>query len=896
MIEKITVQKLQCLLGASAALAQKTARVSLLVIGDISAWKVNCHARLESETVVDFRSKPVQDAEFETWVSESANDEQGAVIFAKGLMRLCVAIQREARNAVLQGLVMRVAEKDDGNFVLDLALPYEREAVLKDALQWSLRWLMLWGKKNTTPNQHTELNNAYTHWLERAQEVGLAPNTLRFALAAYAKSWPVQIQGNMLQIGWGVSRQTMDSSFSSKTSLMAGRTARDKHLTSQVLRQAMLPVPPSARVADWTQAQKIAQSLGWPVVVKPGNQEQGIGVVPGIRDMVGLKLAYEEAVKYSPGLVIVEKHIVGDDYRLLVVNGRLLMATRRVPGGVIGDQKHTVAQLIEQINADPRRGFSKRSLLMKLALDVEAHACLTEQQLDSQSVPVLGQFVRLRRTANISTGATAEDVTHVIHPDNRLLAERAARAIGLDIAGVDFLCPDISRSWHEVGGGICEVNAQPGFRPHWLGDPSRDINAEVLDELFPTRIPRIPTAAITGTNGKTTTARMLHHIWQTAGKVTGVSTTQGVMVGQDWYTRKDLAGLPGAQIILNDPTVESVVLEMPRKGLILFGHPCDRYEVAALLNVQDDHIGVDGIETMEQMAVLKSEVLERASQAIVLNAEDDLSLAMSNRATCQRKVLVARNADNEAVKNHCQSGGEAIYLQQINGAFWIVLAIGLNERKLMPLHDIPATMNGLLRFNENNAMFAVALAWAQGLQDMVIVQAMRSFCNSTEQNPGRYNFIEGMPFQVLVDYAHNPDGLHELFNVAAQLEVKGRRVLVSVVGNRFREHLEALIPIILQNFDDIYISQDEAYFQKNAKGYDPQDPLGGMLELARAVMIPKMRDDQTLTVDRSYIELMEKAIASLRSDDLVVILSEPIDAMQVIKKYQQGKLGKNLES
>ena len=595
MIENISIQSLKFLSGASADLPQKTARVTLGVMGDLTNWQTHCLSHWFPRRVSEPKALPVQDAQFEQWLHATSGTLQPAVNFADGVMRLCVAIQREARDAVVHGTLRRIQSQAPNKHLMAIALPYEREAVLKEALQWALRWLTLWGNENATQAQHSDLHKAYRSWLVDAQAGGLPPNTLRFALAAYAKSWPVQMQGTLLHVGWGVARQTLDSSFTGKTSLLAGRTARDKHLTSRLLRQAALPVPPSARVANWAQAQQIAQQLGWPVVVKPGNQDQGIGVVPGIRDMATLKQAYDEAVTYSPGAVIVEKHMAGEDHRLLVVQGRLMMATRRVPAGVIGDQRHTVAQLMAQVNADPRRGTDKRSLLMTLVLDDEAQGCLAEQQLDAQSVPAQGQFVRLRRTANISTGATAEDVTAVIHPDNRLLAERAARAIGLDIAGVDFLCPDITRSWHEVGGGICEVNAQPGFRPHWLGDPGRDINAEILDELFAKRGPRIPTAAITGTNGKSTTARMLHHIWQTAGKVTGVCTTQGVMVGQDWYTRENLSGFPGGRLILNDPTLEVAVLEMPRKGLLRFGHPCDRYDVAALLNVQDDHIGVDAV-------------------------------------------------------------------------------------------------------------------------------------------------------------------------------------------------------------------------------------------------------------------------------------------------------------
>jgi cyanophycin synthetase len=371
-------------------------------------------------------------------------------------------------------------------------------------------------------------------------------------------------------------------------------------------------------------------------------------------------------------------------------------------------------------------------LLIQLTLDDEALHCLAEQGLSAESIPEAGCFVRLRRTANISTGGIATDVSTTIHPDNCALAVRAARVVGLDIAGIDFLCPDITHSWREVGGAICEINAQPGFRVHWLGDPSRDINAEVLALLYPHGDLRIPTAAITGTSGKSTVARMLHHLWQTAGKTTGLCTAHGVWVGHEPIRTQNRSGLPGAQMLFNDPAVEAIVIELPRKGLLQFGHPCDRYDVAALLNVEDEHIGAEGVDTREQMAELKAEVLERATNAVVINAEDALCLAMRMRAGTQRHVLVGRSGSVPAIEEHRAQGGEAVFIQAHKGAPWIVLAKGAAQEPLMPLHDIPATMNGAVTINEVNALFAVALAWAQGLGPETLRHAMAGFHASPE--------------------------------------------------------------------------------------------------------------------------------------------------------------------
>lgn len=739
MIEKVQIQGLRYWHGATDGLLQRTATVRLQVTGDVQAW---CERVAASNTVArelqavlpaqmldnDYSSKLLLQ------LQKPLRPEHA---FSNALVTLCIAIQREARDAVWSGRVVQTPHSQ-ANEVIRLALPYERESVLKDALQWAARWLLHWGGPASNRDSVPALLQQYLQWLEAAQASGLPPNTLRFAMSAYERGWPVSIQQQVLHIGWGEARKTLDSSFTGQTSQLAARIARDKHLTSSLLSQAGLPVPPSVRVRDWEGARKIAQQLGWPVVIKPSNLDQGVGVVPGIHDDETLKKSFEQALKYSPGGVIVEKHIAGDDHRLLVVHGRLLMATRRTPGGVTGDGLNTVAQLVEQVNTDRRRGSSKRSLMLRLNLDDEASDVLKEQGLDAQSVLPSGQFVRLRRTANISTGGSAEDVSHLIHAENRLVAERAARILGLDIAGVDFLCPDIARSWRKVGGGICEVNAQPGFRPHWLSDPGRDINGEILDILFAGRSPRIPTAAITGTKGKTTVSQMLHHIWQQAGFCTGLSCTDGALLGLDWVHAKAPPSANSAcQMLLPDPAMQSLVLEISHKELLGYGHPLDRYDVAALLNVQDDHIGLDGIESLDDMARLKAQVLQRATHAVVVNADDARCLQMGQLVGLPSKILVSASASNPAVLAHCEAGGQAVYPRTRGSLDWVCLATGQGIEMMMPMADIAATDHGRWPLMAHNALFAIALAWVQGVGTEHIRSAMRRFECSPQQHPGR---------------------------------------------------------------------------------------------------------------------------------------------------------------
>lgn len=873
----IQVQRFRCLPGASAGLPQKTALLTCVVQGDLQAWHQGCKPEM-----ADWQALlPLQYAEW-------CHRQPGGV--SEWLMTLIIAIQREARDAVWQARLCRSRPE-----AFTLALPYERQAVIQAALQWAVRHLALWGNPAAAPQQRSALTTAYRTWLEQVQAAGLSPSSLRFALAGFARQWPVMVDAGIVHIGWGVNQKKLDGSFTDRTSLLASRTARIKSLAGGMLSKAGLPVPETVRVASWPQALHAAARLGWPLVVKPENQDQGLGVMTEIADQQALQQAFEAAAAYSPRAVLVQRHVSGNDYRLLVVQGQVLMATCRLSGGVVGDGQHTIAALVDQINRDPRRGRDKRSLLMRLDLDDEAMACLAQQSMTSESVPVSGQTVRLRRTANISRGGTAVDVSNCVHPDNALLAIRAARVIGLDLAGVDLICPDISRSWLEVGGAICEVNAQPGFRPHWLAAPERDINGEILELMVQGQSPRIPTVAITGTNGKSTTARMLHHIWLTAGKLAGVCTTQGVWIGPDQISAQNLSGLPGARMILRDPAIEVGIFEMPRKGMIYFGHPCDRYDVSVLLNVQDDHLGQAGISDLRQMALLKSQVLQRSAHAAVLNADDQLCLSMEHRIAANRLLLVSQSADNSRIRAHCQAGGEAVFLRVDGCTRSIVLSRGAEEVVLMPCEAIAASMGGLLRFNESNAMFAAAAAWAHGVPGGTIRHALETFGHSMQANPGRYNFVQHRPFALLVDYAHNPDGIVELCRVVTQYRhssgLTGPCHLVSVaIGNSHRHHIPAVSAHLAEAFDSFVLTND-ADEVSDSLDYQSERPAQEMLDCFRDALIgqgvpapaitclPAAREDWHPVLHEAVRLGLERA----QPGDMLVILADPYFARKALR-------------
>lgn len=883
MIHSIKIKTLQFYPGFKAGLGQKTALVELELDNDVKCWSAE-KAGLPDRILTLYPAAPLFGIKATDWPAAFVSNSQNTSGFAHWVVALCVAMQRWSHEPAYQGEVLIEEGK-----CIRLALPWHRELVFRGALQMALKHLLVWSKPAPDPASLAQLAVVLKQTLEKFQPGGLAPNTLRFAIAAASRKIPISSKGSILFLGWGSMTQRLESSFTGQTSNIAARIARNKHFASVMLHQAGLPIPPTSVVADWKNASAVAAKLDWPVVVKPSNQDQGIGVVPGIRDEVLLRKAYDFAAKLSPGEVIVEKHIDGDDHRLLVFGGKLRMATRRVPGGVRGDGSQTISQLIEILNADPLRGNQKRSLMMRLSLDEEATSCLAEQGFTSDSVPDAGHFVRLRRTANISTGGVAEDVTAEIHPDNCRLAERAARIIGLDIAGVDFLCPDISRSWRDVGGAICEINAQPGFRPHWLSDPERDINGEIIDWLFKDKPARIPVSAITGTNGKSTVAKMLHHIWMTGGQTAGACTSSGVWIGDELVTTANLSGFPGAMIVLNDPAVEAAVIELPRKGLIRFGHPCNNYDVAALLNIQDDHIGVEGIENLQQMADFKAQVLERASQTVVINADDELCLAVRDRTKAPRLILVSRDELNPAVQTHLKNGGEAVWIMQHQSVPWIVMAEESNQTLILPLHTIPATMNGLLRHNETNALFATAMARAHGIEFSTIRSALSSFANSPEQNPGRYNMIEGFPFQMLLDFGHNPDGVREICDITKNLKVSGkRRLLCRQVGNRHKAHLLEVVPVIAQCFDSFVVTCAPKSVNQ-CKDYAGEDPVGNMLAIFSEVLQSEGILPENLIVERDSDEAIRKAIGTAEPGDLLVILADTWEAMAVINSLLIAK-------
>ncbi len=657
-------------------------------------------------------------------------------------------------------------------------------------------------------------NEARDEFIRFAQRRALGPSTAALVRAAEQHDipWLRLNDQSLVQLGHGKFQQRIQATVTSRTSHIAVELASDKEETNKILATLGLPVPQQELVQSEKQAVRAAQRMGFPVVTKPYNGNHGRGISIRLTNDEEVTQGYLVAREHSRS-VIVESFLEGDDHRLLVVNGELVAATRRTPGHVVGDGERTVTQLIDTVNQDPRRGVGHEKVLTRLEMDAQAEKMLRAVDMNADSIPSAGQVVFLRSTANLSTGGTATDVTDVIHPDNREMAERAVRAIGLDVGGVDFLSKDITESYRSIGGGICEVNAAPGFRMHVAPSEGRgrDVAAPVVSMLFPPGVAaRVPIAAVTGTNGKTTTARMLAHLTKMAGYTPGLTTTDGVYIDGQRTVQGDMTGPMSARMVLADPQIDMAVLETARGGLLRAGMGVREINVGAVLNVQSDHLGLKGIDTLEQLAELKRIVVEVATDCAVLNADDPLVLKMSGYTDAQHICYVTMNPQHTLVREHIRAGGRACALEAgVNGQMITLYDRG-SHIPLLWTHLIPATLEGRATHNVQNAMFAAAMAFSLGIKLDAIRQGLRTFDSTFFQAPGRMNVFSEHPFKVLFDYGHNAHAVGMMADLAGRLDVIGKRIVVLAgPGDRRDEDLRAIANAVAGRFDHYICRRDD---------------------------------------------------------------------------------------
>ncbi len=667
-------------------------------------------------------------------------------------------------------------------------------------------------------------------FLRRAQRAAFGPSTSAILEEAVSRDIPfIRLNAaSLVQLGQGVHAQRIRATMTSKTGALAVDLAGDKDMTTRLLASAGLPVPRQETVRSADAAVAAARRIGYPVVVKPLDGNHGRGVCLDLQSENEVREGFATAESESRrGYVIVESLVVGRDYRCLIVGGKMQAIAERVPAHVVGDGTHTVAELVEITNADPRRGVGHEKVLTRIRVDQAAVELVRDQGYDMDAVPAEGKMVKLALTGNMSTGGISVDRTFDAHPDNVEIAEEAAQMIGLDVAGIDFICPDIAAPVRETGGAICEVNAAPGFRMHThptVGEPQY-IAKPVVDLLFPPGSPsRVPIVAVTGTNGKTTTARMIAHIFKGIGRKVGMTSTDGIVIDERLVYKADASGPRSARMVLQNPRVDFAVMEVARGGILREGLGYDRNDVAVVTNVAPDHLGMKGIDTLEQLAEVKAVVVEAVPRDgfAVLNADDPLVRKMRRR--CSGSIVwfslqPPASSVRDFIDDHCRRGGRALVLEPTDRGDMIVIKHGRRSMQLAWTHLLPATFGGTATFNVANAMAAAGAAFAAGVGLHEIRQGLRTFSTSYYLSPGRMNLVNVHNVEVFVDYCHNAPGMRVVGefvdNYATQragqfdLGKISRIGMVSTAGDRRDDDMRELGAVAARHFDVVVVREDE---------------------------------------------------------------------------------------
>ncbi|MBX9460348.1 MAG: cyanophycin synthetase [Brevundimonas sp.] len=715
----------------------------------------------------------------------------------------------------------------------------------------------------------------------------LGPSTAALVEAARRRGIPVDRlnRHSLIQLGWGANQRRLRASVTSRTGLIAAESAGDKSETKALLEAIGIPVARGEVVRTAEEALRAAGRLRAPLVVKPLDGNHGRGVTTGLITGDEVQAAFAGAARHGRR-VIVEEQLPGRDHRVLVVDGQVVAVAERVPPRVVGDGVRTVAQLVEAVNADPRRGEGHEAVLTRIRLD-DAHALdiLGRQGLTPDAVPERGREVTLRSAANLSAGGEAIDRTAEIHPDNAAIARRAALAVGLDVAGIDLLAPDISRPVRETGGGVVEVNAAPGLRMHLApseGQP-RDVAQPIVASLFPRGSrARIPVLAVTGTNGKSTVGRMLAHIFSAQGRVVGLTNTSGVYIGREQIAAVDASGPRSARMVLRDPTVEVAVLECARGGILREGLAFDRCDVGAVLNVQPDHLGLKGIDTLEDLAAVKSVVVESVARRglSVLNADDPLTIRMARHAggrVCWFSLRGGEQAPGFVLKHIADGGAAALHDPATDE---IVLRDGGERHLVCRAAAIPATLGGQAVFNVQNALAAAAMAWGAGVAPSAIGEALASFRSSFEQNPGRMNLHEDHGFRVILDYAHNPDALRALGRAVAALKPPGARsiAMLSIPGDRREAEIRAMGEIGAEHFDRLVFRETP-----DNRGR----PEGDVMRLMTEGAVAAGFDPARIHAIYEESDAARTALALAGPGDLVVLTPTRVEAVwDIVQAFQ----------
>ncbi len=750
-------------------------------------------------------------------------------------------------DACIYQVVVEYSEESVGRMALDLAITL-CQAALDD-----------------TP---FDLGGALAQLKELDEDVRLGPSTGCIVEAAIARNIPYSrmTEGSMVRFGWGSKKRRIQAAELDVTSAIAEAIAQDKDLTKKLLAAAGVPVPSGRAVRDADDAWAAACEIGLPVVVKPNDGNQGKGVTVNITTEEHLRQAYAAAKEFRDD-VLVERYMPGNDFRLLVVGDKLVAAARRDPPSVVGDGVLTVAELVEQINQDPRRGSGHSTSLTKIRFDDIAYACLATQGFTADTIPARGKRVNLRNNANLSTGGSATDVTDDVHPDVAARAIAAAQMVGLDICGVDVVCDSILRPIEEQGGGIVEVNAAPGLRMHL--SPSfgkgRDVGKAIISALFKSgEDGRIPIVAVTGTNGKTTTVRLISHLLTQNGLCVGMTNTDGVYVGEHCIDTGDCSGPKSARNVLLHPDVDAAVLETARGGILREGLAFDRCDVAVVTNVgAGDHLGLNYITTVQDLAVLKRVIVQNVASTgtAVLNAVDPIVAVMAGK--CRGSVtFFALDKNHPIMATHRMQGQSVVYVEDGH----IVAAKGERVQRIA-LSDIPLTLGGAIGFQVENTMASIAAAWALGVDWDVIRKGLASFSNDTNNAQGRFNLFTYRGATVIADYGHNPDAMVALVQAVQAMPATRRMVVISGAGDRRDQDIRQQTEILGDAFEEVILYEDQC--QRGRAD-------GEVVALLRQGLANARRTQNTTEIKGEFLAI-DTAMDRLAPGELCLILVDQVE-------------------
>lgn len=707
----------------------------------------------------------------------------------------------------------------------------------------------------------------------------LGPSTQALCEAAHKRGIPVRRlgSGNLLELGYGKYRRRLQTAVSDRTSLISTDLVQDKQFTKELLQDYSIPVPHGFVISTEEELLKIAESFAGPYAVKPLDGHHGNGVNLNLKTREDLFKAFYIAKEFCSD-VIVEEMCQGRDYRVLVVGGRFVAAAERIPPQVLGDGKKTIRELIEILNQDPRRGEGHESTLTKVELDEILLETLKKQELSLESVPETGKLVVLRGNANLSSGGTAKDVTDTVHPEIRSICERISRLVGLDICGVDIIAQDLALPLNAFF-KVIEVNAGPGLRMHLAPSEgeARKVGEDILEMIYPLGSPsRIPIVAVTGTNGKTTTVRLIHKILS-ADSTVGLTTSDGVYIGNEKIATGDTTGPISARMVLSDPAVEKAVLEVARGGILRRGLAYDWSDVGIVTNIRPDHIGQDGIETLDDLVWIKSLVAERVKEdgTLVLNADDEMSLSLKDSERIQRIkrniLLYSTNSANKALQAHLKQGGDAAW----NDDGWLYLQMQGRTYRLVSAENLSFTFNGKADFQVSNALAAVAATAALGATPDQIVMGLMSF-QAYLENHGRLNLYKVGEGYVILDYGHNPDAIQALGQLLSNWQNSKKTAVFGLPGDRADEILRMSVEKMIQYFETLVVRDDH-----DLRGRKPGEV---------PVLIEKWVKDFNRKVQCrkavSEREAVESVLDQISKNEIVVIFYDSFDSiMPLIRQY-----------